>query len=153
MTYFKKLFQHFIFDCSGFSLLHKGFSLVAGFSLWWLLLLWSTGCRARGLQQLWLSLPCGMWDLPGPGIEPMSFTLAGGFLTSGPPGKPRPTDILHEVHQGYMVQVSTFKVNSRSPGPHRIWKRHHSFKKLNCQFQKKGRILVLFCWLGRHGHP
>uniref|UniRef100_A0AC11E162 Uncharacterized protein n=1 Tax=Ovis aries TaxID=9940 RepID=A0AC11E162_SHEEP len=40
-----------------------------------------------------------------------------GFLTSGPPEKPRPTDILHEVHQGYMVQVSTFEVNSRSPGP------------------------------------
>ena len=58
-----------------------------------------------------------MWDLPGPGIEAVSFALAGGFLTSGPPGKPRPTDILHEVHQGYMVQVSTFKVNSRSPGP------------------------------------
>uniref|UniRef100_A0AC11EK80 Uncharacterized protein n=1 Tax=Ovis aries TaxID=9940 RepID=A0AC11EK80_SHEEP len=30
----------------------------------------------------------------------------GGFLTSGPPEKPRPTDILHEVHQGYMVQVA-----------------------------------------------
>ena len=24
-----------------------------------------------------------MWDLPGPGIEPMSPALAGGFLTTG----------------------------------------------------------------------
>ena len=28
-----------------------------------------------------------MWDLPGPGIEPMSPALAGGFLTIVPPGK------------------------------------------------------------------
>ena len=28
-----------------------------------------------------------MWDLPGPGIEPESLALAGGFLTTGPPGK------------------------------------------------------------------
>ena len=31
-----------------------------------------------------------MWDLPGPGLEPVSPTLAGGFLTTVPPGKPRP---------------------------------------------------------------
>ena len=30
-----------------------------------------------------------MWDLPGPGLEPMSPALAGGFLTAAPPGKPR----------------------------------------------------------------
>ena len=29
-----------------------------------------------------------MWDLPGPGIEPVSPALAGGFLTTVPPGKP-----------------------------------------------------------------
>ena len=28
-----------------------------------------------------------MWDLPGPGIEPMFSVLVGGLLTSGPPGK------------------------------------------------------------------
>ena len=28
-----------------------------------------------------------MWDLPGPGIEPMTPALAGGFLTTEPPGK------------------------------------------------------------------
>ena len=28
-----------------------------------------------------------MWDLPGPGIEPVSPALAGGFLTTVPPGK------------------------------------------------------------------
>ena len=28
-----------------------------------------------------------MWDLPGPGLEPTSPALAGGFLTTAPSGK------------------------------------------------------------------
>ena len=28
-----------------------------------------------------------MWDLPRPGIEPVSPALTGGFLTTDPPGK------------------------------------------------------------------
>ena len=31
----------------------------------------------------------GTWDLPGSGIEPVSPTLAGGFFTTEPPGKPK----------------------------------------------------------------
>ena len=30
----------------------------------------------------------GMWDLPGPGHEPVSPALAGRFSTTAPPGKP-----------------------------------------------------------------
>ena len=30
----------------------------------------------------------GMWDPPGPGLEPVSPTLAGRFSTTAPPGKP-----------------------------------------------------------------
>ena len=48
-----------------------------------------TWALAQGLggrdTRAWL--PCGMWDLPGPGIEPISSALAGEFLTTGPPGK------------------------------------------------------------------
>ena len=57
------------------------------------------------LQQLWhassVGLACGawqlllvglfapgMWNLPGPGIEPVSTTLVGRFLSSAPPSKP-----------------------------------------------------------------
>ena len=29
-----------------------------------------------------------MWDLPRPGLEPVSLELAGEFLTTAPPGKP-----------------------------------------------------------------
>ena len=41
--------------------------------------------RSCGAQALLLR---GMWGLPGPGLEPMSPALAGGFLTTAPPGKP-----------------------------------------------------------------
>ena len=40
----------------------------------------SCGSRAQ--------LLCGMWDLPRPGLEPVSPALAGGFSTTAPPGKP-----------------------------------------------------------------
>ena len=38
------------------------------------------GSRAQPLR--------GMWDLPGPGHEPMSLALAGVLSTTAPPGKP-----------------------------------------------------------------
>ena len=41
----------------------------------------SCGSRAQ--------LLCGMWDLPRPGLEPVSSALAGGFLTTAPPGRPK----------------------------------------------------------------
>ena len=37
----------------------------------------------------WAQLLRGTWDLPGPGLEPVSPALAGGFLTTAPPGKPQ----------------------------------------------------------------
>ena len=103
----------FIYGCVGSLLLRAGFSLVAasggysslrcaGFSLRWLLLLRSTGSRRMGFSS-WgtRALECrpsscgtrayllrGMWDLRGPGLELMSPALAGGFLTTAPPGKP-----------------------------------------------------------------
>ena len=40
----------FIFGCAGSLLLCTGFLKCADFSLWWLLLLWSTGSRAQGFS-------------------------------------------------------------------------------------------------------
>ena len=40
----------------------------------------SCGSRAQLLHS--------MWDLPRPGLEPMSPALAGRFSTTSPPGKP-----------------------------------------------------------------
>ena len=47
------------------------------------------GSRACRLQKLWHmdSVILGMWNLPRPEIEPLSRALAGGFLTTAPPGK------------------------------------------------------------------
>ena len=41
----------------------------------------SCGSRAQSLR--------GMWDLPRPGLEPVSPALAGRFSTTAPPGKPQ----------------------------------------------------------------
>ena len=59
-------------------------------------------CRAQGAVLLALGLlehrlsTCASkayflhvrWDLPRPGINPMSLAFAGGFFTTEPPGKP-----------------------------------------------------------------
>ena len=43
-------------------------------------------CRLKIFSTL-AKLPCGMWNLSGVGIEPMSPALAGRFLATCPPGK------------------------------------------------------------------
>ena len=97
--FFLNLFNLFIFGCVGSSFLCKGF-----------LQLWQAGatlhCGARAsiaaslvaehrLQTRRLSscgsraqLLRGIWDLPRPGLEPVSPELAGAFSTTAPPGKP-----------------------------------------------------------------
>ena len=85
-----------------------------GFLLRWLLLLRSTGSRHAGFSscgtrslECWLS-SCGtraqllrsMWDLSWPGLEPVSPALAGGFLTTAPPGKPRERGVLTTAPPG-----------------------------------------------------
>ena len=117
---FIQFFIYFIFWLCWVFVAVRGLSLVVvsggysslqcvGFSLRWLLLLWSTGSRRTGFsscstwaQQLWCmgsrerrlsscgawaQLLRGMWDLPRVGIKPMSRALTGGFLTTAPPGK------------------------------------------------------------------
>ena len=66
-----------------------------GFSLQWLLLSASTRSRCADSVVAALGLDsggaqvqslCGMWDIPGPGVEPMSPALAGVFLSTVPSG-------------------------------------------------------------------
>ena len=109
MTFFKKkiLFIYlFIYGCVGSSFLCEGF-----------LQLWQVGAPLHhGVRPLTIAaslvvehrlqtrrlsncgsqaqLLHGMWDLPGPGLEPVSPALAGGFLTTAPPVKPRKYDFL-----------------------------------------------------------
>ena len=48
------------------------------------------GCTGFSRCGMKAQLLCrtGKWDLPGPGIEPGFPAMTGGFLTTGPPGKP-----------------------------------------------------------------
>ena len=53
----------------------------------------SMDCVVHGVtkSRTWLSdFHFTMWDLPRPGIKPISLALAGGFFTSELPGKPLP---------------------------------------------------------------
>ena len=107
LWFFKKYLFLFIFDRSGSCCCVQAFSCYGGqellftqcmgFSLWWLLLLQSVGSRRTGFSTCgmrlsscgaWASLPHSIWDLPAPGIKPTSPALVGGFLATGPPGKP-----------------------------------------------------------------
>ena len=79
--------------CGGFSLLRSMGSRYTGFS----------SCGSKALERRLSScgapaqLLRGMWDLPGPGLEPVSPALAGGFLTTAPPGKPPHYTFLFKV--------------------------------------------------------
>ena len=111
----------FIFGCGGVSVATLGLSLAEasrGYSS--LLcrashccgfLLRSTGSRHSGFSSCgsqalghWLSscgsrawLFHGIWDLPGPGIKPVSLALQGVLSTTGPPGKPPRDKFYHQV--------------------------------------------------------
>ena len=79
--------------CGGFSvcaaqaLEHTAFSSRGS----WVLGCWLRICGSRA------QLPCSMGDLPRPGIESVSPALAGGFLTTEPPGKSM-SCLLHDIH-------------------------------------------------------
>ena len=66
--------------CSGFS--HCGAETLGS---------WASVFAAQGLNMCsaWALVAHGMCSLPGPGIEPMSPALSGGFLSTVPPGKLR----------------------------------------------------------------
>ena len=86
-----KYFLHLAFPVTQFLRTFFFFFRYMGLSLLLPLPLRSTGsgragsaAMAHGAQPL-----RGMWDLPGPGHEPVSSASAGGLSTTAPPGKTR----------------------------------------------------------------
>ena len=73
-------------SCRARALGHVGLTVVACGSIVATLRLYGTGSVlvAHGLSCFTLR----MWDLPGPGVKPVSSALAAGFFTTEPPGKP-----------------------------------------------------------------
>ena len=73
------------FSCCGAWALGTWASIVVAHGL--------SSCGSQALEHrlsscgAWAYLLCGTWDLPGPGLEPVSPALAGGFSTTMPPGK------------------------------------------------------------------
>ena len=111
---FKKLIYLFWLHCVFVAALRLSLGLLfvaecAGFSLQWLLLLLSLGCRGLGFSSCgkWAQLPHAMWSLPRPGIKPVSLALAGEFLTTGPPGKSYFTPLMTSVLPVWILTLST----------------------------------------------
>ena len=46
-----------------------------------------------------------MWDLPGPGLEPVSPALEGGFLTTVPPGKSQKFKLFNMISKALHDQL------------------------------------------------
>ena len=99
LSLFKFLFTFYILAVLGLCCWTQAFSCVKqgllsncgaqASQLTWSLLFQSIGSTAGRFQQLRFTgfNARGMWNLPGPGIEPESPALASEFLTSGSPGK------------------------------------------------------------------
>ena len=69
--------------------------------------------QTRGLSNCGsrAQLLCGMWDLPRPGLKPMSPALAGRLSTTAPPGKPLRTAFA--ASRRFWVIVFSFSFFSR----------------------------------------
>ena len=76
-----------------------------------------SSCGSRALERrlsscgAWAQLLRSVWDLPGPGLEPMSPALAGTFLTTVPPGKPS-TAILESLVYLIVDEILELKTKS-----------------------------------------
>ena len=61
----------------------------------------------------------GMWDLPRPGLKPMSPALAGGFLTTAPPGKSQSKYFLITIF--YILVVRSISHKSQATVAQVFW--------------------------------
>ena len=97
----------------------------------------SCGARAYSLR--------GMWDPPGPGLEPVSPAWAGGFLTTAPPGKPR-------LHFFCLTLILTCLRLGCGPGAGCLWATscgHRTVQSLRMQDSKLAFRFVMMAYLSR----
>ena len=71
--------------------------------------------QAQYLWHMGLLAPCHV-DLPGPGMKPMSCSLAVGFLTTGPPRSPRPPIYCFKIFKS-QEHGRNFMMNTYTPSP------------------------------------
>ena len=99
-----------------------------GLSLRWPLSLQSMGSSCVGSSSCGprAQLLRGTWDPPRPGIEPVSPALAGGFLTTAPPGKPIFLSFLKYLFiylaaSGLICDMRDLSLCARAWLPHGMW--------------------------------
>ena len=93
----------------------------------------SCGSRAQLLR--------GMWDLPRPGLEPVSPALAGGFSTAAPPGKPHSSFlILALMTINFPLSTTTLAAS------HKFWYVMSSFSFISKYFLISLLIYSSTCW-------
>ena len=68
-----------------------------------------------------------MWDLPGPGLEPVSPALAGGFLTTAPSGKSQSSDFKATISQTFSNKLAFYEYRSSAMEAEEI--RHATYSK------------------------
>ena len=113
--FFQKIYL-FIDGYTGSSLLRAGFLQLQragatlslwsrGFSLQWLLSLQSMGSRCSGFSSCGAQaqLVCGMWDLPRPGIKPLSLHQQADSLLLGHQGSPALSALLREGNRYHFL--------------------------------------------------
>ena len=81
----------------------------------------------------WTQLLCSTWDLPRPGLEPVSPALAGRFSTTVPPGKPIRVNLYSE--RSFLLKIPHFNIG--------FWW-HIFFKKDYKIINAKCKILKLY---------
>ena len=100
-----------------------------------------------------LSCSTGMWDLPATALEPVSPALAGGFLTTAPPGEPSFQNIMS---QATLVRWGVAASGSAS-GAHRFYSQLPARTQLHdtsncrgvweisssCALRKKRKLILL----------
>ena len=73
-----------------------------------------SSCGSQSLERrlsscgAWAWLLRGMWDPPRPGLEPVSRALAGGFLTTAPPGKSLDYSLNILAYSGFVIYLKVY---------------------------------------------
>ena len=95
---------------------------------------WTLEYRLSGYSP-WAQLPHSTCDLTRPGMKVMSSVLAGGFLSTGPPGKSRHIKIFKS--QLFPLQESGFRAKCLT-----------HFLPVICSYQPRVRLLFLLLRCG-----
>ena len=144
--------MHWVFAAAcGLSLAvaNGGYSSLKYGGLQWLLLLQSMGFRVCGLSSYGTQAQSfhGMWNFPGPGIKPMSPTVAGRFFSTVPP-------VQHIFHSSRRQQSENREVfvNNVSVQYKWIWDSLVKCKRDSDLFVRVRDVLlgtgepIKFCW-------